>query len=79
MAAEFAEKIRAWTAPVPYMKAYEQHGWPIFQSEVGAFTCRALLQLPLDDLKPHFVDYLDSLRGRVTCSGSASSSVRRRA
>ena len=50
---------------VAYMKAYEQHGWPVFSSEIGAFTCRKLLGLPLDDLAPHFTAYLDA-RGAQT-------------
>ena len=61
-APEIREKVRGWKQPVAYLKAYEQHGWPIFQSELGAITCRKLLGLPLDDLAPHFTRYLDSRR-----------------
>ena len=61
-AAEFRDKIRAWKRPLAYLKQYEQHGYPIFQSELGAFTCRALLGLPLDDLSPAFTDYLNARR-----------------
>jgi hypothetical protein len=60
--ANLREKIRSWKAPLAYLKQYEEHGYPIFQSELGAFTCRALLQLPLDDLTPEFVAYLDARR-----------------
>jgi hypothetical protein len=59
---EFREKVRAWTQPVAYLKQYEQHGWPVFQSELGAITCRQLLGLPLDDLAPHFLPYLEERR-----------------
>src|SRR4051812_35060200 len=31
---EFRAKIAAFTKPLGYMKAYEQHGYPIFQSEL---------------------------------------------
>ncbi|MEO5801909.1 MAG: prenyltransferase/squalene oxidase repeat-containing protein [Verrucomicrobiota bacterium] len=59
---EFREKIRAWTKPLAYLKQYEQHGYPVFQSEVSLFACRALLGLPQDKLSPHFTDYLNSRR-----------------
>lgn len=59
---EFREKVRSWTRPLAYLKQYEQHGYPVFQSETAAFTCRALLGMPLDDLAPHFTGYLDARR-----------------
>lgn len=58
----FSEEVQAWDKPIPYMERYERHGYPVFQSELSAFTCRALLGLPLNDLYPHFVDYLDFRR-----------------
>jgi hypothetical protein len=58
----FAEKVRAWKQPVAYVKQYEKHGHPVFQSELGAISCRALIGLPFDDLRPSFVDYLNSRR-----------------
>jgi hypothetical protein len=61
-ASEFRDKIRAWTKPLAYLKQYEQHGYPAFQSETSAFICRALLGLPKDELSPHFTVYLDSRR-----------------
>ena len=61
-ASELADKVRAWKQPLAYMKAYEQHGYPVFQSELGAFACRALLGLPLADLTPGFTDYLEARR-----------------
>jgi hypothetical protein len=59
---EFRDAIRQWTQPLAYLRQYEQSGYPIFQSEMGAVFCRALLKLPLADLSPHFTDYLNSRR-----------------
>jgi hypothetical protein len=58
----FRELVRSWRSPVPYMTRYEQHGYPIFRFQLAAFTCRALLGLPLDDLAPAFLTYLDERR-----------------
>jgi prenyltransferase beta subunit len=59
---ELIPKIKARVKPLEYMKAYERHGYPVFKSEVGAFTCRALLKLPLDDLNKDYVPYLEARR-----------------
>jgi hypothetical protein len=56
----FRDKIRGWTRPLDYMKAYEQSGHPVFQSELGAVRCHELLGLPLDGLSPGFTGYLVS-------------------
>lgn len=56
------EAVLAWKRPVAYLKQYEQHGYPVFQSEMAAFNCRALLGLPPDDLAPQFTSYLDARR-----------------
>jgi hypothetical protein len=61
-ASELKEKVRSWTQPLAYLKQYEQHGYPVFQSEVSAFRARALLRLPLHELSPHFTDYIDARR-----------------
>ncbi len=61
-ASEFIPKIKARTKPLAYMKQYEQHGYPVFKSEVSAFTCRALLKLPVDDLQEFYVPYLETRR-----------------
>ena len=61
-ASEFRDKIRAWTKPEAYLKQYEKHGYPVFQSQMSAFLCRILLGLPLEDLSPDFTNYLDSRR-----------------
>ncbi|MDQ3621524.1 MAG: terpene cyclase/mutase family protein [Verrucomicrobiota bacterium] len=58
----FREPVRTWTAPLVYPARYEQHGYPVFQMELTAFTSRRLLGLPTDDLAPHFVEYLDRRR-----------------
>jgi hypothetical protein len=58
----FRDKIRGWTRPLTYLKQYERHGYPIFQSELGAIRCRELIGLPLDDLSPHFTNYLETRR-----------------
>lgn len=62
-AADFRDRILAWKQPLAYMKQYERHGYPVFSSEIsGAFICRKLLGVPLDDLKPAFTDYLEARR-----------------
>ena len=58
----FREIVRGWTEPFHYTENYERHGNPIFQYEAMAFVCRDLLGLPLDDLAPSFVAYLDDRR-----------------
>src|SRR6185295_3441328 len=45
-----------------YLKQYEQHGYPIFRHEMAAITCRELLGLPLSELAPEFIEYIDSRR-----------------
>lgn len=61
-AADFRERIAAMTAPLAYLKQYEQHGHPIFQSELGLVQCHALLGLPLEPLSPAFPKYLTERR-----------------
>lgn len=61
-AADFRERIGAMTAPMAYMKQYEQHGYPIFQSELGLVQCRALLGLPRAALAPAFPKYIAERR-----------------
>src|SRR5207248_5365051 len=52
--------VRKWTTPTVYAKQYEQDGNPVFRNELTAFTCRELLGLPVADLAPAFVAYLDA-------------------
>ncbi len=61
-ASSFRELVRSWKAPQPYLRQYEQHAYPVFRFQLTAFTCRELLGLPLDDLSPRFVAYLDDRR-----------------
>ena len=61
-AGEFHERLKTWTAPLPYLKQYEQHGYPIFQSELGLVQCRALLGMDSEPLKPAFSDYVTARR-----------------
>ncbi len=61
-AADFRERLKTWTAPLPYLKQYEQHGYPIFQSELGLVQCRALLGMDTEPLKPAFSDYVMARR-----------------
>ena len=61
-ASSFRVQVRTWTRPYVYMKQYEQHGYPVFRFELAALACRELLGLPLDDLSPEFIAYLDARR-----------------
>jgi hypothetical protein len=58
----FRDMVRGWTTPTVYAKQYEQDGNPVFHNELMAFHCRLLLRLPVTDLSPAFVKYLDSRR-----------------
>jgi len=60
--APLKEKILGWKQPLTYLKQYEQHGYPLFSSEMGVILSRALLGVPLSELPPEFVAYLDSRR-----------------
>ncbi len=58
----FREQVLGWKKPKGYLKQYEQHAYPIFRFQLTAFTCRALLGLPLSDLSQEFIDYLNERR-----------------
>lgn len=60
--AEFRPRIAALTAPLGYLKQYEQHGYPIFQSELGAVLSHALLDLPTAGLAATFGRYIEERR-----------------
>ncbi len=60
--AAFRETVGKWIGPLPYLRQYEQHGYPVFQSELGAILSRPLLGIPLDNLSPKFTAYLDERR-----------------
>jgi hypothetical protein len=61
-ASPLKERILGWKQPVTYLKQYEQHGYPLFSSEMGVILARALLGVPASLLPPEFVTYLDSRR-----------------
>jgi len=61
-AADFRDRIKAFTAPLGYLKQYEQHGYPIFQSETGVIQSHVLLGLPLEPLSPAFPTYVTERR-----------------
>ena len=58
----FRPRVRSWTKPYVYLKQYEQHGYPIFRFQLAAFTCRELLGLPLSEMSPEFIEYLNARR-----------------
>lgn len=58
----FREVVLGWKAPQRYLKQYEQHGYPVFQFQIAAFTCRELIGLPLEDLSKEFIEYLNERR-----------------
>jgi len=61
-ASSFRDQVSRWKKPTVYLKQYEQHGYPVFRFDLTAFTCRKLLGLPLDDLSPDYVEYLNARR-----------------
>jgi prenyltransferase beta subunit len=61
-AQSFAPQVRMWTRVFNYPKYYEPNGFPVLHQETMAFICRKLLGLPLDDLQPELLAYLDSRR-----------------
>jgi hypothetical protein len=58
----FRTKIAGLTKPLAYLKQYEQHGYPIFQSELGAVMSHALLGLPTAGIADAFGAYIDERR-----------------
>ena len=58
----FRDIVRGWKKPLVYPAQYEQHRYPVFQNELKAFSCRAILGLPVDDLSPAFIEYLNARR-----------------
>ncbi len=59
---EFRPRIAAFTKPLGYLKQYEQHGYPIFQSELGVVMSHALLGLPTEGIADAFGSYLAARR-----------------
>jgi prenyltransferase beta subunit len=61
-ASDFKAKITALTKPLGYLKQYERHGYPVFQSELGAVMSHSLLGLPTAGIADAFGDYIDVRR-----------------
>jgi hypothetical protein len=61
-AADFRPRFVPQIAPLPYLKQYERHGYPVFQSELGLVKTRALLGLPLAPLASAFFPYIEARR-----------------
>jgi len=61
-ASALKEKILGWKQPLAYLKQYEQHGHPLFSSEMGVILARALLGVPTNELPFAFANYLVSRR-----------------
>lgn len=61
-AGAFRAEVAGWTKPSPYPTMYEPTGRPIFRQEMQAFICRRLLGMPMTDLSPALVRYLDEHR-----------------
>jgi hypothetical protein len=55
-------RILSWQEPLAYLKQYEQHGYPLFSSEMGVILARSLLGMPASELPPAFILYLESRR-----------------
>ena len=59
---DFKTRISALTEPLEYKKQYERHGYPVFQSELGAVMSHALLGLPTAGIADAFGTYIDIRR-----------------
>jgi hypothetical protein len=59
---EFRARIEAIVKPLAYLRQYERHGYPVFQSEVGVVLAYALLGLPTAGLATTFGPYVDVRR-----------------
>jgi len=58
----FRAEVQTWSQPSAYPLVYERNGYPVFQQETMAFACRELLQLPLADISPELIKYVESRR-----------------
>src|SRR6185503_10918058 len=61
-ASDFREIVTEMRRPVAYLKQYEQHGYPVFQSDMAAILCRPLVGLSPGDLGPQWSEFIDSRR-----------------
>jgi len=69
---DFRAKVAAWTKPIAYMARYEKHGYPVFQCELGAVGCHALLGLPQTEMAPAFRRYVSD---RQRANGSFNNTL----
>ena len=67
----FRATIGAWKEPMVYLKQYEQHGYPVLQSELGAVLARPLLGLPVEGLGA----YTSYLAARRRANGSFNNTL----
>lgn len=61
-AARFKPRILSYQRPLAYLRQYEQHGYPLFSSEIGIILSRGLLGVPAAELPSEFIAYLDARR-----------------
>lgn len=57
--AAFRPQIAKLTQPLSYLKQYEQHGYPVMQSELGAVLLHALVGLPVAGIADGFGHYVE--------------------
>lgn len=55
-------RIEAVTKPMAYLRQYERHGYPVFQSELGVVLSYALLGLPRAAIEGAFAPYIAARR-----------------
>ena len=61
-AASFKAEVQSWTQPSKYPVVYEPNGYPVFQQEMMAFICREIMGLPVSDISPQLIEYVNSRR-----------------
>ncbi|MBL9189955.1 MAG: hypothetical protein JNK23_20915 [Opitutaceae bacterium] len=59
---DFRERIAALTKPLEYNRNFEQHGYPVAQSELSVVLAHTLLGLPTAGISDAFGSYLDERR-----------------
>lgn len=66
-AEDLQPRVKAMLKPYRYLPQYEKHSYPVFEGEMTAFVGRELLGLPLTDITPEFIEYLN-IRWRINGS-----------
>lgn len=59
---ELRELVDRWRTPVPYLRQYERDGIPVFRHQAAIITARRLLGLPVADIDPSLIDYVQERR-----------------